>query len=402
MVALFLFVLALTARADLVGTNFLVASSTYSKDWQTSRALCAGENVFFEVYTRDYDVSDSDVWGQFVNPDGTRGSEISIDMTSGTLSKNAAVAYDRDMKQYAVVYEQSGAIYAVMLDATGTIVRAKFALDSSTCSNPDVVSTDDGDFYAVWEKDSAIRGVYFDETSLGATKQLAPVTSHKPKIAYLGNLFSTVVYELWSGSQTDIYARMVEWDGTFVGGPRVIADDPERETEPRIACATNSSTASSARCLVVYDYAYEGTGDKDIYGCIIEASTNGPITQITTVAIDVDPTTQATASVAWDALNNAYLVAYRTGTNEIWGRLVSADGIGGQKDLIAAGTNARNMPAVGCNSGLFLVTWHDFRTADGDIYGQFVIVPEPCGAVSAALIASAFFRRRSRRGHSSW
>lgn len=171
-----------------------------------------------------------------------------------------------------------------------------------------------------------------------------------------------VVWEDWRGSGigTDIYAQLVNNDGTLSGAnfPLVTTDDWQRAP----ALAHNPATSK-------YLLVWEDHNNQDIYGQLVNA--NGSLSG-SQFPIAVAAEYQWNPDLALNPSANQFLVVWQDDrlvpyVQDIYGQLVNADGsLSGANFVISAQTTEQVHPAVAYNTATnqYLVVWHDDTTRD--------------------------------------
>jgi hypothetical protein len=127
--------------------------------WNPDVAMDPAGN-FIVVWNRNTDASDTEVFGQLYDADGTaQRGEIRINSTSFGSQGNPAVAMD-DGGNFVVVWANSvdiitwNDVYGRRFDAGGNALGTEFQINTYTAENqsyPDVAIDADGDFVAVWQ-----------------------------------------------------------------------------------------------------------------------------------------------------------------------------------------------------------------------------------------------------------
>jgi hypothetical protein len=199
-----------------------------------------------------------------------------------------------------------------------------------------------------------------------------------PVVAYnsTDNQFLVVWWDKRNSDSGDIYARLVNGDGTMDGSDFPISTSSAEQGGPAVAYDPNAN-----QYLVVWEHTVY---DTDIYGRLVNADESfvGPEFPISTGSDDhSDP------AVALDADNDRFLVAWSDsgGWDDIHAQLVNADGsMDGDRVDLATGKGDFFYPDTVLNSSTkqFLVVWRhetcfSFTGCDDndkDIYGA--IYPE--------------------------
>jgi hypothetical protein len=201
----------------------------------------------------------------------------------------------------------------------------------------------------------------------------APDRTH-PKLAYDPGLNRVlVVYE----SLTDIYGQFRSADGTALNFEFVISNGGGTQQQVAVAFDT-----TNRRFLVVWrDGRNALTTGEDIYGQILSADgfPSGGNFAISNAAGN-----QVAPSVAFDAVNQGFLVVWRDARNagttgqDIYGQLVNVNGsLSGGNFFISTAAGDQVAPHVAYDTikQLFFAVWQDGRntvTTGEDIYGQLI------------------------------
>jgi hypothetical protein len=191
----------------------------------------------------------------------------------------------------------------------------------------------------------------------------------------------------------DVFGQRVNRAGNLVGSALVISSAEESEQDPALA-----ASATSSGHLV----AFRGGRDDDIVGQRV--AMNG-VLQGGELIISAPLEEQTRPSVAFNSRTSQFLVVWadsRSGTQDIWGQLVAADGtLVGNNFAIVSRAEDQRLPDVAYNStdNQFLVVWEDlyWGDSDADIYGQRVDADGTLdGASVPVAITGAVSRRRPR------
>ena len=315
------------------GINFAINDEN---DWQ--RGPKAAYNpvtgqylVVWEDQTDDLD----DIDGQLVNADGSlQGSKLTISAAKNDQS-NPEIAYNSAANEYLVVFDDDRLveydydIYAVLVNANGAVSGGDFPIAAD------------------------------------AESQLLPVVAYNSR----DNEYLVVWWDERSGSNAEVYARVVNADGSMDGSDFLVASPGANLVNPDVAY-----DQSKNQYLVVWEV---GTR---IYGRLIKADKTfvGPEFKIGSGSSGVsDP------AVGYDSSTKQFLVVWSDalGWDDIRARLVSADGSMLEEAFdMASGTGDYFYPDVAFNdvANQFLTVWRnetcyqtfdDCEDNDIDIYG---------------------------------
>jgi hypothetical protein len=203
--------------------------------------------------------------------------------------------------------------------------------------------------------------------------------------ASLGQYNPTVIYNsasneylvVWTDGRNgaenyNIYGQRVSDNGVLIDSNFSICTATGSQYNPTLAY-----DSASGEYLVVWD-DYRSGPENDIYGQRV--SSGGALAGIN-FPISTAPANQRFPKVAYDSLDNSYLVVwedFRTGqfNIEIYGQRVSISGaLVGSEIPISTSSEDQTRPAVAYDStnNEYLVVWYDYRNGDEyDIYGQRV------------------------------
>jgi hypothetical protein len=298
-------------------------------------------NRFLVVYD-----SLTDIYGQLRKTDGTPdGLEFVISDGDGT-QQEAAVAYDNTHQRFLVVWRDERNSLTTGEDIYGQFINASGSLSGGNF----VISDAAGD-------------------------QVAPSLTYD-----MTNQRFLVVWRDGRNSLTtgeDIYGQLINASGSVSGENFVISDTTGDQVAPSVAYDTINGTF-----LVAWRDARNSlTTGEDIYGQFVNA--DGSLSVENFVISDATGD-QIAPSVAYDLINQKFLMAWQDGRNslttgeDIYGQLVYADGSpSGENFVISDATGNQVAPSVAYNliDQRFLVAWRDGRnslTTGEDIYGQLV------------------------------
>ncbi len=278
-----------------------------------------------------------------------------------------SVAHDPDNNQFFAVYAKDVAgeldVYGLIVDKSGSILKAEFSVSSAAGdqSKPSVVYDSASQrFLVVWE----------DNRNTGATG-------------------------------LDIYGQRVSSNGALFGSVIIISDADKDQAKPSIAFDSLNN-----RFLVVWeDNRNSGATGLDIYGQRV--SSNGALFGSVIIISDADED-QAKPSVAFDSLNNRFLVVWEDNLSttdlDIYGQMVNADGslfVSINPIIISDAIENQSKPSVAYDSAdsRYLVVWEDNRNTgvtDLDIYGQMVNADGSLFVSNNPIIISDAIENQSR------
>jgi hypothetical protein len=317
----------------MAGVNFPI---TVENDWQRGpRAVYNPATDQYLVIWEDQTDDLNDIEGQLVNADGAlQGSKLVISAAKNDQS-NPELAYNAADNQFLVVFDDDRLveydldIYGVLLNANGTIAKGDFPIASA------------------------------------AESQLLPVVAYNSR----DNQYLVVWWDKRSGVNAEVYARVVNADGSLDGSDFVVASPGADWVTPDVAYDHLKN-----QYLFVWE---EGTR---IYGRLIMADKTfvGPEFRIGSSTRSLsDP------AVAYDSSSKQFLVVWSDGYgwDDIRARLVGSDGsMLAEAFDMASGTGDYFYPEVAFDdvANQFLTVWRNetcYQTFDNcedndvDIYG---------------------------------
>jgi hypothetical protein len=185
------------------------------------------------------------------------------------------------------------------------------------------------------------------------------------------------VYAIDIAGELDVYGLIVDENGSILKPEFPISSAAGDQSKPSVVY-----DAASKRFLVVWeDTRNAGATGLDIFGQHVSA--NGSLFG-DVIIISEAGESQAKPSVAFDSLNNRFLVVWedsRSTTDlDIYGQMVNADGslfVLNNPIIISDASENQTKPSVAYDSAdsRFLVAWEDNRNTgltDLDIFGQMV------------------------------
>jgi len=207
--------------------------------------------------------------------------------------------------------------------------------------------------------------------------QLRPAVAYNPtRQEYL------VVYQ-WGRVNSDIHAQRVSRNGALQGQRVVVAGTGERDRAPQVACNTRNN-----EYLVVW---HGGDGEEVansrnyIYGQRLSGA-GGLLGS--TIPICTSTRWNISSTVAYNSVNNEYLVVWQDGIVNINGQRISASGSPIGSSFVICGANRQqNDASVAYNphANEYLVVFDDHRNnMNYDIYGKRV---SGAGSVNSQDIA---------------
>jgi hypothetical protein len=303
----------------------------------------------FLVVWEDYRGSNSlgcEVYGQLVNRDGSMsGANIPISIVNG-WQRFPKAAYNTTTDQYLVIWEDQSAegndIDGQLVNANGSLHRSELTISAAknNQNSPEITYNPAENEYLVVFSDDRL--VEYDQ---------------------------------------DIYGVLVNADGTIKGEDFLIDNHIDNQSLPVVAYNSQEN-----QYLVVWQDSRNPASSPDIYARVVnpDGSLNGSDFPIT-----MSSEHQAAPDVVYDADKNRYLVVWEQGYY-VYGRLLKADKtFAGQEFKIgsvyfAGQYRVPSDPAVGYDgsSKQFLAAW-SVDIAGDDIYASLV-------SADGSLVTEAF------------
>lgn len=353
--------------------------------------LAAGEDTFLVVWGYAVD-GDSGVQGQRVSGSGVLlGARFDIsDGTAWAAQPD--VAYRPAANRYLVVWSDARDadqdIYAQQVLPDGTLAGDNIPVTNAPGMQAwPVVAAGGADdaVLVVWEdgRNGAQRDIYGQrfrpgDTFLGIDIPISvgPGLEKTPAVAVWETAGSSVFFVVWEtpAGLGDIYGQRIASTGQLIGAPFVVSDDPHTQSSPAIAMAR---TASLPSVLVVWeDHRAENTG---IYGQRLDANARKVGLHVGLTPLDG---LQVRPVVAYSPAADHYLVAWHHVDDDgarIMAYRVSGDGaVVWMPFEVATGIQTLDLAldvAWDALNDYFLVVWSDIAPGsvdDFDIFGQIV------------------------------
>ena len=346
----------------LLGDNFDLSSGATTNRRSPSVAYNSQDNQYLAAWFDSRNPGTNDIFGQRVSAAADLlGDNIAMQEFSASQS-SPVVAYGSVQNSYLAAWQtqQSG----FFNQARGKIVPADgvvavddlFLIDGGL--EIDVAYSPTSDMYLVTGRAGAIVGASFDGNGAPVDPQVAFSAGGAPApnggVGYNSNDNEFLV--TWRDQTEDnLKARRVSPGTGLLGDPFVIT--PEFPESGRAADVAFDPVNN--RYLVVYGVFDSG----NIKGQFVGAD-GALIGEAFEIAADL--ATRAIPAIAYSAADQAYLVAFKDASS-IAGQMVQADGtVVGARLLIGDATSINGHPAVAYNSqtGEFLVVWSDNRNLE--------------------------------------
>ena len=336
-----------------VGAEFLISNAANSQN-EAAMAYNSTANQYLVVW-RDNRSGNADIYGRLVNANGGfPGPDFIINAVTTNGQENPSVAYNSIANQYLVVWDDSrGAdqdIYARRVNANGTFPGTDFMINAVTTNDQRYASvaynSTANQYLVAWNDD---RGPDFDiygrlvnanETFPGTDFMINAVTTNDqrtPSVAY--NSATNQYLVAWgddrSGTNNDIYGRLVNASGIFPGVDLPISTVTENKYNPSVAYNPFSN-----QFLATWTDYRDGP-PPDIYGQLLNA--NGALSGGDFVAHEGGYASSTIASTS----SPAYLVAFWDEGIDGYSSVVLF-----QRTLSVPGVNGWGIAAFGLFAGM--------------------------------------------------
>lgn len=371
----------------LVNYNFEVSDAAQNQMYP-SVAYRTGKFEYFVVY-QDYVGGDYDIYGVMLDSyDGTPLSSNFVICGESDEQTKPFVVYNPNDDEYLVVWEdyRSGTdydIYGVIVDAGSGAVGTEFTISS-------LVGLDEREpkaafdpfnnrYLVVWDEETGtgetnIYGRLIDETGGTVTdvnicdadeNQQSPFVAFNPD----GREFLVVWMDFYrTGSESDVYGRVVDDDGNTVGYEFAVCDEADNQDFPVVVYNSNEG-----EYLVVWED--DRNGDSGVWAQFLYDDTT-PIGNSFTVFDDTY--NQRNPFVAHNPSTNEYLVVWEDnyyGNIDVFGMILDRyGGAIGDATLLSDCDVSNLRPSLAANDdvGEYLACWHSRVSSDYDILGQLL------------------------------
>ncbi|MCD6417844.1 T9SS type A sorting domain-containing protein [bacterium] len=364
-----------------------IAITTATGD-QIGARISAGDECFFVVW-EDHraGVSNTNIYGQSVYPDGTTGGPgFPICITPASNQTSPVVAYNSESDKFFTVWydRRSGTeFYARRAVCTGTDGDEWLIGDGTTNFSAPEIAASNTNFLYVWMVRS---GMYFETkylvldstgSAVGAIQSLSGAGSKSPAVAFNGEEF-LVVWEDSLDAGPGIYGQYFDSTGHPMGDVFMLVDDADAST-PAICGISSGDGEVVPRFAIAWQH-YDPSTNSDIYAAIIDHLSTSEVTGI--VVSNADGV-QSNPAIGFH--DYGFLVAWEdqsTGLmNDIYGRFLSISGApSGGTFSICSATLSQQLPRVAYlrDAEKYLCVWVDMRGgAYSDIYGTLIEPPAP-------------------------
>ena len=378
-------------NGDSVGGNFLVNDDGTGNDqytWGASNVAASDSGFviawydyrsgsYYDTYAQRYDPAGSALGGNFIVNDTP--SIYCYDPSVTANDSGFAVVW------YDTRYNPSGYydIFCQRYDAAGSALGTNFMANNDTGTadqwDASVAMDASGNSVAVWYDLRNDDGTWNTEDIYGQSYDAAgnPVGSnfiindttgtfnrygYDPRVAFLPGGGFVVAWGGYDfGGNGQIYAQLFDSAGAPVGGNFEV-----RDVSSSYGYSPDVAASDSGFVITWWDHR---NGNDDIYAQLYKA--NGD-TIGGNFLVDDGGNSQYNPRIASNA--NGFVVTwydYRNGNADIYAQLYKANGdtVGGNF-LVDDGGGSQYDPSVAMADSGFVITWHDDRNGDWDIYAQ--------------------------------
>jgi hypothetical protein len=320
----------------------------------------------------------SHIYGQRVGSNGSLLGDVIMVWEGAGAQGGPDVAYDTTNERYLVVWKGSKAIQGRVLRANGTIFSGLITISTDTVDlvSPDVAFNPVSDQYlVVWTRrmsadngDIYGRKVGVDGTPDGVAFDIRTHASDdsSPRLIAYPAAYNGQYLLVWRNNNTghyNILGRRIDKDGNNEGSVFAISQGSQDESFPELAL-----NSSNGQALVVWVDTDSGNGD--IMGRLI----NNDGSRETTTTIVAGVADQQVPGVAYNAVDNEYLVVWDEGELHQGQRVLADLSLAGSPILISDVTGLKTGGSLAFGADRYLTAWADHRSGLGDIYGQRIAV----------------------------
>ncbi|MFC2088997.1 T9SS type A sorting domain-containing protein, partial [Calditrichota bacterium] len=356
-------------------------SGNFVITWWDERNGCAGASTDVDIYAQRYNSSG-----------GILGSNFKVNSDAGSAEQlDPAIAVDGS-GNFVITWEDHRSsnydIYAQRYSNNGSALGSNFILHVSTCdtghSNPAIAMDGGGNFvitYAISDDysndDIYARRYTSDGSALGSNFKVNDgIAAWSPAIAMDGSGNFVITWHDYRNDNTynhaDIYAQRYSSNGSTLGSNFKVNDDAGsvRHENPDIAVDSNGNFVITWQDLRNFRF--------DIYAQRYN-SNGGVLGSNFRVNDDSDLGVQTSSAIAVEG-NGNFVIAWEDTRNELPNisdiyaqRYNSNGGALGSNFIVNDDTvNAYHLShdIAMDSSGNFVITWHDRRNGNYDIYAQ--------------------------------
>ena len=274
-------------------------------------------------------------------------------------------------------------IYAQIYNSSGNPIGSNFKVndDSGFFSQgePSIATDPCGNFVILWQDyrlgtyDIYAQRYNSYGNSLGynfkVSHDVATTHQHEPAIAVNGSKKFIVTWEDRRNGNADIYARRYDPSGNPLSSDFKVNDDA-KSTDHFLP---DIGMDASGNFVIIWTDTRNG--NHDIYAQRYDSS-GSPLDSNFKVNVNSNSTFQWVTAIAMDS-SGAFVIAWEddhNGDPDIYFQRYSSSGTPLDSNFKAnddAGSREQLFPDIAIHgSGDFVITWHDYRSGNPDIYGQ--------------------------------
>ncbi len=371
-----------------LGDNFKVSDDIGSA-WQTDPSISIDSNGDFIIVWEDERNGNIDIYAQRYSSDGTAvesNFKVNDDISTGT-QWFPSISVDGSGKFFITWQDDRNGnhdIYAQRCSSDGTVVESNFKVndDISTAIQwcPSISTDGSGNFIITWQDErNGNYDIYAQRYSSDGIAQgsnfkvnddIGIGNQNNPSISTDGSGNFIIAWWDERNGNTDIYTQRYTSDGTTIVSNFKVNDDQVSAYQflPSI------STDGSGNFIIVWQDSRDDINN-DIYAQ--RYSSNGiAIGSNFKVNNDQGSAGQFSPSISVDDHGNFIITweDYRNDDGDIYAQQYSSDGTALENnfkvndDQSTAGQGGPSISADG--NGDFIITWHDGRNGNEDIYAQ--------------------------------
>jgi hypothetical protein len=396
----------------LIGSELPIQTTDTYDDGDPDVAFDAGDNHYLVVWERRFSLTDIDVRGRLLEPDGSVAVSLIHIESTAALANAPSVATVRDSDTYFVAWQEAPSFLSVFnIRGRSVEVHDGNLSDAITVSatgnqelEPDVggdKSLTDDDAFVVWtEQGVGIRGAQVTVPPDGATPFVLSTHTIEPEGAQAlvnpaiskssgEDLRFVVVWQAVSASTDAIYARAMTRNGTLLGTRQPVSffvtglsDDKEPDVDgdgTRFVAVWQREEGISSDVFDVYARAMTfENGDLQLdFG--IDAIENDDDDDETAPSITYTGEQYVVAYTDQDSYSNVYLKIIDPYTCSV----CAVESHPGDLGIDEHSPAITSMYHGGWSGGTFddsLVVWESFEGGDADVLGH--LFESPAGVES--------------------
>ncbi len=373
-----------TPEIVLVGEEFDLSSGATTQRRLPWPAHNATDDEYLIVWLDSRNPGENDIFGQRISADGQLlGENIAI-IEFPSSQGNPSIAYNSVANEYLVAWQtqQSGAFnhgWGRRVAANGTVIGNHFSVSNGGLESSLTYNSQDNEYFYEGRNfagggQAGIRGqrVTAAGNLIGPNVTISNVGAPAPCGQVIYNLARNEYLATWRDQNSrDLRGQRIAADGGLIGGPIIISSEfPESGRAASVAV-----DAENDRYLVAYG-VFQG---QDIFAQFVEG--DGSLLG-DPIAVAPNITSRASPFLVYNENAEAYVFAWRE-SQAIKMQLVLRDGVlSGERVTIASGF-ASSDPRMAANSlsDEILVTWTDNRNlgqGEQDAYAQIIRLLGDC------------------------